>query len=652
MQAIIPNSAPTEPKRVCHWYNLAWWVVLIGVVAATQMLYHHFVIKTPPPVSVAATAQRNTSENEAFIALAFGKVSATHELAISATSFAGQLASLKQAGYSTVRLAQINQWRKPDAMPLPAKPVLLTFEEANRETMQIADKLLAKLGMTALVFVDVDQLNKGNIHLVSWHQLELLANNGRWEVGISACPYNDDGQAFTSADLLGQKLRQQREQLESRLEVPVIVADCSRRWEPGQRNGEALWKQALGKAYLPIGFLAAPFGANYKVDSEASFKRIRVSKDWDNDGLLAQLQAHAPRRAAFVDKFQAGQAVDEWVVDSGDIALEGGSLQLFNKPGEQGGLIMLGGTEKWQDADVEVRLKGQPQGQFWISQRYRIGKPFVRLGLSEGRVVLQKSDGAGTLNQLAGVDMPSGDIALRLHLVGSRAIAYLNGRPLLDRPVEMPEGADHGPLALAVWTENDGDGFVGSEKALVNLAQVKATPLFPKGGIIGPITGVAAWQQLNQQVEELAMISPRYFSWKDGKAHTATADKITLEIFARYHHLQLLPALSIDGNTPLSDRAALAGQALIWASDPAYDGLNIILPSAMADAQWRPFLDDLGQRMNRAGKVLVMTLLDSNGQTMLMNGNEGLLLVTTPAELLPANPMLLYPANIALALVP
>ncbi len=652
MQAIIPKPMPTEPQKVCHWYNLIWWLVLIGVVAAAQMLYHRFVIKMPPPVSVAVTKQPDAIENEAFIALAFGKVSATHELAISATSFEKQLAAIKQAGYSTVHLDQINQWRQPDAMPLPAKPVLLTFEEANRETMQIADKILAKLGMTALVFVDVDQLNKGNIQLVSWHQLELLVNNGRWEVGVTGCPYND-GQSFASPDQLGQKLRQRREQLESRLEVPVIVADCSRRWDSGQYNGEAAWKQALSAAYLPMGFVAAPFGANYKVDSEANFSRIRVSRDWDHDDLLAQIKTYSPRRTPFADKFQTDQAAFDWVVDSGDIGLEDGSLRIFNKPGEQGALVTLGGTEKWQDADVEVQLKGQPKGQFWISQRHQIGKAFVRLGLSEGQVMLQKFDGVNTLNQLAGLDSPSGDITLRLHVVGSHAIAYLNGRALLDRPVEMPAGVNHGAFALAVWNENDGsEEGADSGNALVRLAQVKATPLFQKAGIVEPMAGAAAWAQLNRQAEELAMISPRYFSWKDSKAQSAVVDNITMEIFARYHHLKILPALAIDGNTPLSDRAALAEQALIWASDPAYDGLNIILTRAMANAQWRPFLRELGQHMGDAGKTLVVTILDNNGKAIPINGNDELLLVSAPTDLLPVNPKLLYPVNTKLALVP
>lgn len=650
MQAITPESMRTQPQKVCHWYNLIWWLVVICAVVAIQMLHHRLVDKVPPPVSIVSVDK--DTEKEAFIALAFGKVSATHELAISAASFEKQLASLKQAGYSSVRLEQINQWRQSDSILLPPKPVLLTFEEANRETMQIADKILANLGMTALVFIDVNQLNQGNIQLVSWHQLEQLVNNGRWEVGVSGCPYSD-GQAFTSPTVLAQKLKQQREQLEQRLEVPVIVADCSRRWDSGHYDGGAVWTQALEAASLPVGFVAAPFGANYGIDPQSSFRRIRVSRTWGQQDLLSQLNTHAPRRTPFIDKFQTDRAASEWVVDSGDIALEDGGLKIFNKPGEQGALITLGGTEKWQDADVEVQLKGQPEGQFWISLRHQTDKPFVRLGLSEGQVMLQKSDGIDTLNQLAGRASPTGDITLKLRVVGSRATAYVNGQALLSRPIEMPEGVDHGAFAMAVWNgKNTGIEQVNSEKALVNLAQIKATPLFPKAGIVAPIAEAGTWAQLNQQADELAMISPRYFSWIDGKPQASTVDNVTMEIFARYHHLKLLPALAIDGDTPLSDGEALAGQALTWAANPAYDGLNIILKSAMANEQWQAFLRDLSQRMAKIGKTLTVTLVDNNEQALPISGNGRLLLVAAHADLLPAAPRLLYPVNTELALVP
>ncbi|WP_170065218.1 polysaccharide deacetylase family protein [Methylovulum psychrotolerans] len=600
-----------------------------------------FALKVPPPLLSAGKG--NDTEREAFIALAFGKVSATHELAIAASAFEQQLIALKQAGHSSVRLEQIKPWLQSDTLPLPARPILLTFEEANRETMEIADPLLAALGMTALVFVDVDQLNQGNIQLVSWHQLEQLVNSGRWEIGISGCSGQDNPE-LTSQAALAHKLTQQRELLEHRLKVPVSAANCPRRWTSDHDNSEEVWQQALSIAYLPMGFVAAPFGANYWSDPEFGFRRIRVSRTWNPQDLLAQINTHTPRRQAFTDTFQANSSASEWMVDSGDIAVTDGNLQLFNKAGEQGALMTLGGTEKWQDADVEVRLKGQPEGQFWIALRYRTGQPFVRLGLAKGQVILQKYDGIDAFKQLASRESPTGDITLRLHVVGFHALAYLNGEALLSRPTELPEAADHGAFALAVWNEQTGDGQVASGNALVNLQQITATPLFLKGGIIAPLPGAATLAQLSQRAGDLSMLSPRYFAWLDGKPQVSGGHNSPMEIFARYHHLQLLPALAIDTPPALAEMAALTGQALAWASEPGYDGLNILLNTAQDTQKWQPFLRGLSRRMNQAGKTLAVTLLDKQGQALPRQGDDGLLWVSARPELLPATPRLLYPS--------
>jgi hypothetical protein len=646
MQAFIKNLEPPNNERrrkarsqqIRHWRNLVGWLVLIGVVIAVKELPGFLASKSPPPAPESSTAIG--TEKEAFIALVFGRVSTTRELAIPASSFEAQITALKQADYSSLRVEQINQWKRTDTATLPAKPVLLTFEEANRETMEIADKILATQGMTALVFVDVNQLDEGNIQLVSWHQLEQLVKSGRWEVGVSGCPYGDI-QAFTSPALLAQKFAQQREVLESRLHIPVVAVDCPHALNSNYGDDATVWTQVLNEASLPVGFVAAPFGANYRNDPISSLRRIRISRTWDQADLLSQITSHTPRRVSFVDKFESDQPAMDWVVDNGEITIEDGNLRVINETGKQGALMTLSGTEKWRDADVEVQLKGQPEGQFWIFLRHGTNPSFVRVGIADGQVMFQVSNEIGMTSQLASHATPPGDITLRLRVVDFRATAYLNGQPLLARSIQIPPDADHGAFALAVWNDT---GIVDSGKASVHLAQVNATPLFPKCALVASTTGEVAWTQLRQQSEELSMVSPGYFSWIDGKAKAYQARDSAMETFASYHHLKILPALFIDKDTPLSDTSALTEQALTWASDPAYHGLNVILESSTVGDDWRPFLNTLNDSMSKAGKTLTVTLLGSK-EHMPLAENDGLLLVATHADLLLTAPRLFYPAN-------
>ncbi|MEE9344469.1 MAG: hypothetical protein V3U88_02565 [Methylococcales bacterium] len=702
----IKNSVQIQPLAISHWRNLIWWLIVICVVITIHGGSILPGSASSPPAFIPSI--QNDIEKEAFIALVFGKVSATDELAISASSLETQLKALKQSGYSSVRAEQVYRWRKTDDNPLPSQPVLLTFEEAHRETIEIADRVLTSVGMTALVFVDVNQLEQANIHLVSWHKLELLAKSGRWEIGISGCPSGND-QAFNSSTQQAQKIIQQRELLEHRLQIPIVTADCSRAWKSNDADGVAAWTQTLKAASMHIGFVTAPFGANYRNDPELNYRRIRVSRTWNQADLLSQLKNHAPRRVSFVDKFESDQSESAWSVDSGEISIKDGKLRIFNKNGEKGALITLSGTEQWQDADVEVQLQGQPEGQFWISLRQGTNKPFVRLGIAEGQVILQELDGIGLYRQLASRETPSGKITLRLRVVGLRAIGFLNEQPLLSRPVTMPEGSHHGTFALAVWNEaieaeslesdkalvnlvnvsaipiftkdiivapkpgenvwtqphqqsedpsmassSDstwinaksqvrGVGPLESNKASVSLVKVSAAPIFTKGVIVAPTPGENVWTQLHQQSEDLFMISPSYFAWINGKPQVSRVNDKTIEIFARFHHLKILPALFIDEYTPLSDTITLTEQVLTWVMNTSYDGINIVLKKTMAEGEWQTLLSDLNHRMSIVGKTLTVTMLDNKKQPITATDNDQLLLIAADAGLLPAKPTLLYP---------
>jgi len=652
----IPSKLERRTKnrsiRVHHWRNLGWWLILICVIVAIvelpRFLSSNAVgkarIPSHLPMSMLSGGNEKGIEKEAFIALAFGKISATHELAISKSTFKAQLEALKEANYSSVRLEQIKEWKETSIKPLPSKPVLLTFEEANRETMEIADKVLAKLRMTALVFVDVNQLNQGNITLVSWHKLEALVKTGRWEVGISGCLNKSGEQENTFPEQLSTRLLQERKQLENTLGIPVVAANCSRSWSSNTGyDAASAWNNILVDASLQIGFVAAPFGANYHKDPKTSFRRIRVSRMWNETELLTKIKTHEPRRVIFSDTFQSNELASDWVVDSGKMFIEKDTLRMTNVKDEQGAMLTLGGTEKWQDAEVEVQLKGLPEGQFWISLRYGVDQPFIRLGIVNDRVLLQETNGIGKTKQLAIGDVFPNLNTLKLRVVGGRVIAYYNDKALTKRPIELEQSIKQGAFTLTVWKNKESlDGYT-SEKASVNLIEVKARPVFPKNVIVKPVLKEREWAKLRQQAEQLSGISPRYFSWIDRKPQTFQVSESTMEIFTRYYHLQFLPALFISSDTPFSDAPSLTEQALEWASNPKYHGLNIILKKSLAGGEWRQVLDDLSIKMAEIGKTLSVTVMEDDRQFISTGKHKEFFLVSAKTDLLTTTPRFLYP---------
>ncbi|MEY4211287.1 MAG: hypothetical protein RLZ92_1668 [Pseudomonadota bacterium] len=595
---IMRHHFSVRPLPVSHKRNLLWWLVLITVV---------WFAHQSPRLSVSAGNQNQSSltgiENQAFLALVFGKVSHNSDLAISARGFEEDLMAIKQAGYHTLGLTQVERWRSANNPSLPSKPLLLSFEEANRETIEIVDPLLADLAMTATVFVDVEQLEQANIHLVSWHQLELMAKSGRWEIGISACPGGDD-QGFADPAALAQKLTRQRQLLEQRLQISVLVADCSRAWNSQYGDGSIIWSQTLNEAGLSIGFVASVAAANYYDDPQTSFKRMRVSKNWTAEQLINQLNNYQPRHSELIDQFDLPPSESAWIVDNGELIIQPRNLQLTNTVGEQGGLISLAGSEKWRDADVEVQLNQLPEGQFWLSLRHRVNQPTIRLGVANGQVLLQESLANDVHKQLASIDVSESRLNLRLRVIGQRATAFLNGQPLLSRPVVMPEGANQGALTLAVWQPQ-------FAQALVNINQISAKPIKAKTGLVSPLLDQNSWQQLRETADQLTTISPLYFAWQDNKLQQFARYDNALEIFARYHHLKFHPALVIDPHTPFSDTPLIAEQLSNWVNQAGFDGFNLVINDSMLDDGWRAFLIDLIQRIKQTGKTLIVTKQDA-----------------------------------------
>jgi peptidoglycan/xylan/chitin deacetylase (PgdA/CDA1 family) len=111
---------------------------------------------------------------------------------VSRTNFADQMRALRAAGYAPVRVEQLGQYlRTGTRSGLPAKPVLITFDDARTEAMLQADPILASTGMRAVMFVSARRAASGSLFSEQWSNLSGFASSGRWELenrtnGLSA----------------------------------------------------------------------------------------------------------------------------------------------------------------------------------------------------------------------------------------------------------------------------------------------------------------------------------------------------------------------------------------------------------------------------------------------------------------------------------
>ena len=590
-----PLDAPRDPhlppaRSTRHHRSFLWWLAL-----AAAALVAYVQMRPRPIVKTVARSVPHT-EREAFLAVSFGRISDTIPEALPAATFRDEIVAIKKAGYTPIGLEELEGFFKGGG--LPARPILLIFGEAQRETMEIADATLAAEDMRGIFAVNVPGLRDANVDLVSRHRMRQLADSGRWDaiLDTSAPAPTSEGAPADPAE----SYRRERELLERWLDRPVLaIAEQRERFD--RTDTEEAWKRAITTVGFHLGFVLAPPRANYVDDSPFLIRSIRVPREWTGQDVVSQLAAREPRRRAFEDRFAGSSPSPAWVIDHGEVGIEDRTLRLASKEGQSGALVWLGGTERWRDASVTVELAAPPTGQFWIGLRAGRGDAFVRLGVAGGRAVLQRASGNGETHEIAARPVPRGPVELTFRMIGGRASASVDGESILERPAEIPRSVGEGWVTLAVWSPQG--------ETAASIRRVEAEPLSPSLALVSASPDEGTWNELRRRVDRLAILSPRQsvMAARDNGDERAT---LAVEIFARYHHLDLFPALTIDQPLPGAESRRIVDEAARMVAPASVDGLNLVLPRAVAGTrEGIELVSSLRSRVAEAKKRLVVTVL-------------------------------------------
>jgi peptidoglycan/xylan/chitin deacetylase (PgdA/CDA1 family) len=289
---------------------------------------------------------------------------------VAATAFEEQMRYLKANGFHAIRLDEFLGYLQ-HARQLPAKSVLLTFDDGHKAFVEHARPLLKELGFSAVLFVQSDQIRaKVNAQFLSWAELRDLAAEG-FEVQAHSKTHRDLRQQSGESDA-GYARRMRLE-----LEAPL---DLLRKNLPG--SGErpqtvaypyGTWDQALLSQVKQYGYVAgftAQREANPAFVAPFKINRSQVSADWtldefrknlpvfhrqpilpepsasgavaDEPGRRAERSsraelaaAHTERSASFESRGQLRQALQECqialTIDPGDAAARGRRDQLATR---------------------------------------------------------------------------------------------------------------------------------------------------------------------------------------------------------------------------------------------------------------------------------------------------------------------------------
>jgi peptidoglycan/xylan/chitin deacetylase (PgdA/CDA1 family) len=101
---------------------------------------------------------------------------------VTQAEFARQIELLKRLGYESISTRQWADFRAGHTAGLPAKPIVLTFDDGRLDSYRGADRVLQDAGMRAAMFVLTEEIEKGNSFYLSWSELQSMRKSGRWDI--------------------------------------------------------------------------------------------------------------------------------------------------------------------------------------------------------------------------------------------------------------------------------------------------------------------------------------------------------------------------------------------------------------------------------------------------------------------------------------
>jgi hypothetical protein len=101
---------------------------------------------------------------------------------MSIDKFVDQMETLKRNGYETISLYDYLDFRS-GTFQLPAKPVIITFDDGRKDSYYNTDDVLKDLGFKATMFVITGAApEKNGDFFLNWQELRAMRDSGRWDI--------------------------------------------------------------------------------------------------------------------------------------------------------------------------------------------------------------------------------------------------------------------------------------------------------------------------------------------------------------------------------------------------------------------------------------------------------------------------------------
>ena len=423
---------------------------------------------------------------------------------ISLNDFQSQMFALKKAGYHSITLAQFLDFMQ-SGKPVPAKSILITFDDCRADSFYPVDPILRVLNYNAVMFVitgrSFEADNSKNTFHLSADELKKMLASGRWEMAS----HTQNGHGFLKIDVSGTQghflsdklwlddknrletddeytqrintdLAGSKSDLEKNLGIKVLgfaypFGDYGNDTQnfPGSR---AILNNSINSLF-PLGFRQVDvneFPGNYPGKDFRLVKRIDVNENMSKDQLLSLLNSSQDKALPYADTFSANNG---WITAWGSSELKNGLLLTRSSPSENSSLTFLNGTFQWADYTMNAKARLLQGNSFAAVARYINGNNYVSCDFTGWGVALSQSIG-GVETAISESDRnlsfsPNQDMAIGVRVSGNTAACYIGGKMIVTGTISP--SLNHGGIGFKTW-----DNAINNSSLLVSDLNVDPTP--------------------------------------------------------------------------------------------------------------------------------------------------------------------------------
>jgi len=97
--------------------------------------------------------------------------------------FAEQMAALRRAGFTAISDRLFARYVAGGRVRLPARPVLITFDDGIKSVWVHGDPVLKREGLRATMYIITGRVSRNQPYYLTWAEVERMRASGRWDFG-------------------------------------------------------------------------------------------------------------------------------------------------------------------------------------------------------------------------------------------------------------------------------------------------------------------------------------------------------------------------------------------------------------------------------------------------------------------------------------